>query len=118
MPVQKATKLLPHQEAALARLKNYGTRYEVAATHADGRRWLIGYTPRKSMRGLFAASANVKMRTILKLIGAPEFASFSRVDGRLAIRVEGGGLIEFTGRTQRDAILDPKGELPWVGDLS
>lgn len=39
----------------LERLKNHRTRYELAATHADGRKVLIRYTPRQGRRGLYKA---------------------------------------------------------------
>ena len=43
------------------------TRYEITARHPDGRTYLVGYTPRKSRRGLLSAMQNVGGPMIEKL---------------------------------------------------
>lgn len=86
------------------------TRYEIVATHQDGRAYLIGYTPRLSRQGLLTAMQKHGPAIIAKLaIGATDqmdFATKPRVHAKCA-----GWTIGFTGRTQRDA---QTSQLPFV----
>lgn len=79
------------------------TRYEIAARHPDGRAFLVGYTPRLSRSGLLSASRNVG-DALVSLLGKdadepPKAGTKPRP--WMAI---GSWRIEFTGRTQRDAV--------------
>jgi hypothetical protein len=93
-----------------AALHNHPTRYEVELHTADGRRFLVGYTPRRSFTGLLAAVRKMG-KSILAITNLPEDATTSRNGTALGLGY--GHVIRFTGRTQRDAIVG--GELPFVG---
>lgn len=98
----------------LNRLKYYATRYEVAATHPDVRRVLIGYTGRKGRAGLCGLITDRRERAeaIVKLCGAETFHTAKRArDGATC----GEWKINFTKRTQREAYIE--GELPYVENL-
>ena len=78
------------------------TRYEITAHHPDGRTYLVGYTPRKSRRGLLSAMQNVGGPMIEKLdIGEDDEISFATKPAPRALT--GEWIIAFTGRTQLDA---------------
>lgn len=94
----------------LAALKNYATRYEVAATHPDGRRLLVVYTPRKSRRGILAFNPNTA-RALVAVCGADSFTK-----GKGGAILIGEWTVDFTGRTQREALT--VGELPFVQDVA
>lgn len=90
------------------------TRYEIAAAHRDGRHFLIGYTPRRSLPGLLAAMRNAGAAIIDALaIGEADMIDlFTRPS--IHATVSNGWTVRFSGRTQREA--ETLGELPWVGD--
>lgn len=91
----------------LIRIRNYGTRYELVASHPDGRKVLVGYTPRRGRSGLFDMLAK-NGEAWVKFSGAENITFGKRVsDGA----VSGEWSIKFSGRTQRDAICN--GELPF-----
>jgi len=91
----------------LARIKNYSTRYELVAIHSDGRKVLVGYTPRRGRSGLYDMLATNGPAWV-KFSGAENVTFGKRVaDGAIS----GDWSINFSGRTQRDAICN--GELPF-----
>lgn len=87
------------------------TRHEITAVHADGRAFLVAYTPRLSRPGLFNV---IQIRTpdIIAKLGVAAGDSF---DMHLRPRIHatiGGWTIGFTGRTQHEAKM--AGELPFI----
>lgn len=100
--------LSPEQSAKLERLRLFATRYEVELVHPDGRRVLLGYTARKSRPGL-RALARPRVAAIWRWLGVPQGSETTWAKRGPEIRVWGGGAIRFSGRTQRDAIME--GEL-------
>lgn len=87
------------------------TRYEITAVHPDGRKWLVGYTPRKSRPGLLAAMRNVAAPLMNKLpIGDADKIEWGTKP--LPWASVSGFKIAFTGRTQLDA--QREGELPFI----
>jgi hypothetical protein len=91
----------------LASLRWHSTRYELVATHPDGRKVLVGYTPRRGRSGLFDMLATNGVAWV-KFANAENITFGKRVaDGAIS----GDWSINFSGRTQRDAICS--GELPF-----
>lgn len=100
-------------EQKLERLKNYHTRYEIAAERGDGHRLLIGYTPRKGRRGMYSMlQQRLDGGSLEHVLGTLELNWGKRAADGCAM---GDWRIFFTGRTQRDAIL--AGELPFICDV-
>jgi hypothetical protein len=100
------------QSAKLAKLHSYGTRYEVEVEHPNGARKLVAYTPRRTGTGLVSA-VTAHGERIVSFLGIGDTASMSwKGKGRDAMGVDGGGVIRFSGRTQREAIIE--GELPFI----
>jgi hypothetical protein len=96
--------------AKLASLKNYHTRYEIAATRGT-ERVLIGYSARKGRRGILSmAQTNGEKFAEYFQVDALQFGKRA-TDGATA----GEWTVNFSGRTQRDAILS--GELPFFPQL-
>lgn len=95
----------------LARLHNRPTRYELAATHADGRKVLIAYSPRRNRQGLLAA-ARERGELLVKLAGTDSITFAKLAAGGATM---GAWSIKYTGRTQREAYTE--GELPYIGDV-
>lgn len=95
----------------LNRLKYGRTRYELVAAHPDGRRILVGYTS-KGRRGL-AAMVHKVGNELAAFCGDPYITYSPRVADGATI---GDWRINFSGRTQRDCILE--GELPFVCDIA
>lgn len=81
---------------------NDATRYEVAAIHTDGRRFLVGYTARKSLQGLLAVvqSNGSKVCDLIEL-GATDEADIARsAGGKISFK---NWTVRFSGRTVKDA---------------
>jgi hypothetical protein len=95
----------------LNRLTNRGTAYELIAVSPNMTKVLAGYTPRRSKEGIVrmlqknGAAWTKKVREI-----TIEFIKM----GKGPTAKLGDLTIFFTGRTQREAILE--GELPWFED--
>jgi hypothetical protein len=96
----------------LERLRNYSTRYELAISHADGRRYLVAYSPRNNRRGLFDAVRG-RGAAIVALTGADDMVFGNRAADGATV---GAWTIRFTQRTQREAYIE--GELSYVGDVA
>ena len=96
------------QQRRLARCRNRRTLYELAVKHADGRAVLLGYCDRHSRNMLYRVACKHGPK-LAALTGAESltFGAKSR-DGATI----GDWSIVWTGRTQRDAIME--GELPYI----
>lgn len=114
MALVTAATLTDAQRAKLALLQNRATRYEVAVTHADRRRVLLCYTAKHSSRGLTDALRG-RMVEVGTFLALPDEARFAVQAGENRITASSGGEVSFTGRTQRQAIME--GELPFILDL-
>ena len=97
------------QMRKLVALQNYGTRYEAVVIRGDGERRLLAYCGRHSRRGLIDALQN-RAEIAIKFLGIGADARMTLAKD--AISLTGGGMVKFTGRTQRDAIMS--GELPYI----
>jgi hypothetical protein len=87
------------------------TRYEIVATHTDGRQWLIGYSPRVSRIGLLRAMQRVGPQMIERL-GITDDGVVTWGTRPWAHCFMDGWRIGFTERTQRDCHMS--GALPFV----
>ena len=91
-------------------LRHQPTRYEIVLTLADGRRMLVGYTPRKSRDGMLGAVQRVG-RAILSHM--PDLTDEHRMTWkRGGFDMGNGARVAWSGRTQRDAL--QHGPLPYV----
>jgi DNA end-binding protein Ku len=91
----------------LARLKRYRSRYEVAMIHlATGERKLVVYMAARSFRQLVDAIRE-RLDAVRQAAGSEDV----RIDDHKLFA--GDYRIDFTGRTQRESILN--GELPFIG---
>ena len=97
--------LSPEQIRALERLSNRATAYEIEIVGADGARFLMQYSQRHSKPGvrqsIFDRWDDIKARF-------PAIRGF-RWHGK-ECRLDSGEIIRFSGRTQRQAIIE--GRLP------
>lgn len=95
------------KQEQLARIARYSTKYELAATNnTTGEKVLVGYT-RKGRNGLFA-SITRHADAAVRFFGCEAITFAKRAaDGATM----GEWSIKFSGRTQRDAIIE--GELPF-----
>lgn len=96
----------------LAKIQRYATRYEVVAVNGD-RQILIGYTPRKSFRGMFDMACK-NGPDVAKALGLD--CSQSNKRSGLTLDFRNGWVLKFSGRTQREAYI--AGELPFVCDVA
>ena len=78
------------------------TRYEIAASHGDGRRYVVAYTPRVSRPGLREALTNRRALIATRCEGITAKLAYLKRDGRWTA-TSGAWTFGFTGRTQRDA---------------
>jgi hypothetical protein len=101
--IMDATKL-----EKLAQIRGFSTTYEVVLELPSGDKFRVGYTNRRSGRGLFEM-IRLRGRDLLATVGAPEDACVKPVPGP-AFQFDNGATVRFSGRTKRDAILG--GELP------
>jgi len=101
-------------EQRLARISRYRTAYEIHAEHADGRKYLIAYTPRKGRRGiLHALESRLADGSLDRVIGSRDLTWGERASDGCGL---GEWAIEFTGRTQREAYIG--GELTFLADVA
>lgn len=87
------------------------TRYEITATHADGRAFLVAYTPRLSGTGLREA-VHDRAPAIQRVTGIPADTRFQYHPKPRPHWTHDGWTIGFTGRTQLDA--KREGVLPYI----
>lgn len=102
------TTLTPAQERRLDAMRNRLTTYEVALVTPSGAKFRVGYTQRRSFRGLLALVVAYE-DAIARVSDLTGDEPASRHGGELRL---GDATVRFTGRTARDAILE--GELPGV----
>ena len=97
----------------LARIRNRQTLYELTIAHPDGRRYLVAYAQSKGRTDLWrSVTSEKRVDRIVKLTGTEEITFAKRAaDGATM----GDWAIRFTGRTQRDCIVE--GELTYIGSL-
>ncbi len=92
-------------------MRNRITRYEVVAS--DGRRrWLVGYTPRRSRHGLLVAMRAIG-NDLIRVMGLTDVEIVTWPDTRTA-DFGNGWRVYFSGRTQIDA--QDHGELMFLPD--
>ena len=93
-------------------MPSYATTYEIAAEHADGRRYCVRFTNRKSIRGMVAA-VQAMAPHMLRVCGVPGDARLTDCRGGEwpACRMD-AWTIKFTGRT---SISSRGAPLPWIG---
>jgi hypothetical protein len=96
--------MTPEQLRKLARIKNYRTRYEVIMSSGVDRR-LVVYMSGRSFRQLLCAIQD-RIENIKAVAGADVWVNSRKFTA-------GDWAIEFSGRTQREAIL--AGEYPFIG---
>lgn len=105
--------LSAEQMAKLERLRHFGTRYEAVVVRPDGKQALLAYCGRHSMAGLREALCQ-RAQAVIAFLDAPAGAEVTYPRrGPQEISITGGGVVRFSGRTQREAI--QAGELPYVG---
>ena len=90
------------------------TRYEIAAEHTDGRRYLVAYAARKSIAGMVDAVRNRAAAVLAALDLSDTCRITSAKGGRLPSAVLEGWTLRFTGRTRLEAVASP---LPYVADV-
>lgn len=114
MPLHTAQPLTAEQLAALARLQNRPTLYEIEIVAPDGRKALLAYASRKTGAGLRDA---VYQRTdpLLTFLAAQQNARIEPTKGCRyhTHTITGGGLVRFSNRTKRDVIMEGTA-LPYV----
>lgn len=88
------------------------TLYELAAIKGD-RRVLVAYCSGRGRRQLWAAITDIRrIDHVIRLTGAREAVFAKAAIGGATL---GEWEVRFTGRTQREAIIE--GELPYVAEL-
>jgi hypothetical protein len=89
------------------------SKYETILTAPDGRRFLLLYTGRRSLRGLLDCCRQ-RGAELVERIGLDDSARCNRGGrGRFpALDFGNGWTAEFSGRTQLEA--RQSGELPWI----
>lgn len=117
MALHTATPLTSEQLAALARLRNLPTLYEIEVQTHDGRRALVAYAARRSAAGLRQA-VHQRAEAILAFVAAGPGTRLGPIKGcrvhTHSLLGTGGSFVRFTGRTKRDAIMQGT-TLPYVG---
>ena len=112
------------KEQKLERLHNRATMYEIAAIRswiADGKghqhKVLVCYTAQHSRRGLMnGISAHAQHVLDVFQLPASTTMSFAGTSGE-GMQIDGTGInIRFTGRTEREAIME--GEFTFIGELA
>jgi len=99
--------LTDRQLRRLESIKNYHTRYEALLVGPEGQEILLGYTSRKSRRGLLEMLRR-HPDDVLAFVQRDGTVSY----GRQTINFSSGWRAVFSGRTERDAIL--LGEKPFI----
>ena len=87
------------------------TKYELAAKHPDGRKFLLAYSERKTLSCLYSSIRG--NAAALVAAGFPEDAKITASGCKPYIRVEAGGWeFLYTGYTALDVKI--RGELPSI----
>lgn len=82
-------------------MRNRITRYEVELTDGHTRRYLVGYTPRRSRPGLLAA-VRAHADRVIACTGLTDDHITTWPNAR-TLDLGNGWIVRFTGRTQIDA---------------
>ena len=101
--------LTAEQTRKLARLQNCATRYEAVVIRQDGEKRLVAYSGRKSRAGLLTA-AQQRGKAVLAFLECNVASTLEWKNGEF--RMCDGSVIRWSGRTQRDAIM--QGELTYI----
>lgn len=111
--------MTPELETRLKSLQNYHTRYEVVGEHADGRKYLAGYTSRRNRTGLIKM-VQQNGEAWLKMLGDCDLKVEKKDrQGRTTADhqlVAGEWRFYFTGRTQRECYIE--GETAFILDVT
>ena len=109
------TTLRPDQLAALARLHNRRTLYEIAITHPSGEKALVCYSDSKSQSSLSRGISHRadELHAWTRQPAGTLFIEWSRQLG--GFKLSDGSLIRATGRTKRDVVMEDR-KLPYIGD--
>ena len=99
--------LTADQTRRLEEIKNLYTRYEVVLARQTGEKVLVGYTGRKSRKGLLNALRR-HPDAVIELVGGENVATFTKE----GLSFSSGWTAKFSGRTERDAIL--QGEIEHI----
>lgn len=96
------------KEQKLARIARYSTRYELAAVRGD-QKVLVCYSASRSRQTILSLCRQWAAR-LTALTGSETIGFAKKAEDGAAM---GAWKIRFTGRTQREAIIE--GELPFIG---
>lgn len=107
--------LTAEQMAKLARMRDCSTLYEAVIVRPDGAKCLLAYCGQHSKRGLQMA-LQTRGEHAVRFLGVAPDARVTVERGSQDLRITGGGIVRFSGRTKRDAIME--GELAYVGDAA
>lgn len=100
------------QTFALAAIQGRTTLYEIALIAPDGRSFLVCYSPRSGR--MLRASVSKRAHRIVAVMGNPEAMVIG--DTKESMSLTGGWVAKFTGRTEREAIIEgPLQALPVEG---
>ncbi len=88
----------------LARIKLYGTRYELAVVKGDCK-YLISYVIRRSRPGMMDAIRKYGQQ-VIDVCGIDQSQIMGWVPSRHVFEIGNGWELRLTGRTQREAIMD------------
>lgn len=94
-----AAQLTETQVARLARIARYDTRHEITLSNGTDA-YLVAYTARRSQAGLTACVFDAERAPAIARITGATDATKTKTGWAL-----GGWTIQFSGRTQRDAIM-------------
>lgn len=90
------------------------TRYEITASHEDGRCFLVAYAARNSRAGLVDAVRS-RAEALIAKCGLPEDVAFGATGTKpRPFTTLGDWTVKFTGRTQRDVKMEG-GAHPYIG---
>ena len=101
--------LTAEQTRKLERLQNCATRYEAVVIRQDGEKRLVAYSGRKSRAGLLSA-VQQRGQAVIAFLGLSDSDQMTWRNGEFALGT--GHAIRWSGRTQRDAIM--QGELTYI----
>lgn len=112
-----APRLRPDQIAALTRLQNRRTLYEIAVLTPDGRRGLVCYSDSTSHRSIRDAVWKRADELVAWLGAKPDSLTMEWSHVANGLKLSDGSIIRKTGRTKRDVIMEDS-KLPYIGGAS
>lgn len=93
-------------QSRLEALQGRQTLYEVALVAPDGRRWFVSYTAQSGSK----LRAAVARRAVSIAATMADSDPVVLSEGKNSMQLSGGWVVRFTGRTERETILE--GRLP------